>query len=81
MGDYHFCTIKQAEELAHAAYLLSRKEEAQARHEMAKAFEERLKALETKLSGRDYSGLTGRLGPDDIAVTGLNPDGTAAPVP
>ncbi len=50
MGVHHWCTIKQAEELAHAAYLLGRKEEAKARHEMALAFEARIKALEEKVT-------------------------------
>ena len=50
MGVHHFCTIKQAEELAHAAYLLGRKEEAKARHEMALAFEARIKGIEENLA-------------------------------
>ena len=49
MGAHHFCTIKQAEELAHAAYLVGRREEAAERHKMALAFEERIKGVEARM--------------------------------
>lgn len=37
LGDKHFCTIAQAQEYAHAAYLLARKEVAEEMRKMALA--------------------------------------------
>lgn len=45
LGDRHFCTIAHAEEMAHAAYLLARKEVAEEMRKMALAFEARFVAL------------------------------------
>lgn len=53
MGLHHWCTIKHAEELAHAAYLLGRKEEAEERQKMARAFEARIKELDERLGKID----------------------------
>lgn len=49
LGDKMFCTREEAEQLAHSAYLLARKEVAAEMRKMALAFEERIKGLEERL--------------------------------
>lgn len=51
LGDRMFCTVEQAEQLAHSAYLLARKEVAEEMQKMAQAFEARIKELDAKNVG------------------------------
>lgn len=55
VGAKHFCTIEHAEQLAHSAYLLARKEVAEEMRKMALAFEARIVALTPQPSPEEPS--------------------------